>query len=158
MFAWTTIILKMREERPLKSKEANFRSNWHMIATPQHLGIAKNYTMCHAFTFIIILFINRPVARCCSVFDWKRSRRAVLANIDDYLSGKPNPMFTISREEVSQSLIILIDDNLHLRSMRKEFYQLARKCEQIMTFLHLYVRLFLFPRHFYTMSIYLFDC
>lgn len=150
----------MREERPLKkSKKATVRSNWHMVATPQHLGIAKkNYAMCHAFTFIIILLINGPVARRCSVFDWKWSRHVVLANIDDYLSGKPNPMFTISREETSQSLIILIDDNLHLRSMRKEFYQLARKCEQIMTFLHLYARLFPFPWHFYTMSIYLFDC
>ena len=114
--------------------------------------------MCHAFTFIIILLINGPVARCCSVFDWKRSRRVVLANIDDYLSGKPSPMFTISREEASLSLIILIDDNLHLRSMRKEFYQLARKCEQIMNFLQWKARLFLFPWHFYTMSIYLFDC
>ncbi|XP_011409618.1 PREDICTED: L-seryl-tRNA(Sec) kinase-like [Amphimedon queenslandica] len=66
-------------------------------------------------------------------FDWKQYRHIVTENIDEYLSGKSNVMFStggeikVEGEKNEVIKLLIIDDNLHLRSMRKEFVQIARK-------------------------------
>ena len=44
-------------------------------------------------------------------------------------------MPSLSVEPHSKAIVLLLDDNMHLRSMRYEYYQLARKCECIVSVL-----------------------
>jgi uridine kinase len=67
-------------------------------------------------------------------FNWKRSRQSVTGHIEDILSGtmsSHNPLLQCHSLVVADhgsSNILIVDDNLPLRAMRHEYYQLARKC------------------------------
>ena len=69
-------------------------------------------------------------------FNWKRkTRRFVKSCIEEFLSGKGFSKCYDSTARifsfvlpVHQSSVVIVDDNLPLRSMRHEYYQAAKKC------------------------------
>ena len=68
-------------------------------------------------------------------FNWKETRRFVKSCIEEFLSGRDLRKYNDTTARIfssvlpiHQSAVVIIDDNLPLRSMRHEYYQVARKC------------------------------
>lgn len=68
-------------------------------------------------------------------FNWKETRRFVKSCVEEFLSGKDSSKYNDTTASlfgsvlpVHQSTVVIVDDNLPLRSMRHEYYQVARKC------------------------------
>lgn len=52
---------------------------------------------------------------------WKKTRIQMFEKVEKLLENK-------SQKKIEKSLIILIDDNMYYKSMRKTFFKLALKC------------------------------
>lgn len=66
---------------------------------------------------------NDNLSDCAFNVDvWKESRQSALLELDTVLKSEKNALN-------EQQLVVLIDDTLHLRSMRKEIYKLGCKCK-----------------------------
>lgn len=52
---------------------------------------------------------------------WKPARRAVQREVREWLER--------NRDEQEEKHVIVVDDNMHLRSMRKEYFRIARERE-----------------------------
>ena len=68
-----------------------------------------------------------------SKFSWKKQRQVVNQYVEEILAeniSTNNPfLHKLPNIDKKFSLVIVIDDNLPLRSMRHEYYQLAKKCK-----------------------------
>lgn len=108
----------------------------------------------HAIPICYDKLIPANVFRCQNNSQWKEARRDIVSyvkNLISYLKGLEqhniansfevsvrDELLKITQNEKRRRVYVIIDDNMYYRSMRYEYYQLARSCR--LSFCQLFVQ------------------